>query len=451
MLTELPEIQYVENGDVSIAYQVIGDGEPTLIVLSGLFSNIDSFHELPGYTEALKYLSEFARIITFDKRGQGLSDRITDAPSLDERVSDMRAVMAAAGTERAAIMGCSDGGTMAMLFAATYPEKTSALILFGAFAKACAAEDFPHMPGREERWARINGFAASLGKGNSLNMLDPALANDEEVRALYGKAERSSTTPKGLLRYFNIVVDTDLRPILPSIKVPTLVLHHRDDTQAPFAAGQHLANSIQGAQFVDLGMGGHAFWSGNAKNFADHVSLFLGGKPKSEPVSDRVLATVMFTDIVGSTKALNDMGDAKWREILDRHDQIAAQLVRQYRGNMLKSTGDGILATFDGPGRAVQCAGQLAEEVEKLGLKIRTGIHTGEIETRGDDVSGIAVHTAARIMDEASPGQILASGIVAALVAGSAQIKFKELGVENLKGIPSPVQIMEASPNNTKQ
>ena len=444
MPEDLPETRYAESGEVSIAYQVMGQGERDLIVMPGLFSNIDTYHELPGYTVALRQLSAFARVITFDKRGQGLSDRITGVPSLEERVGDLRAVMSAAGAKKVALLGCSDGGTMAMLFAASYSEDTVALILFGAYAKACAANDYPHMAAREERWARIRSFSENLGKGNSLNILAPELASDDDVRALYGKAERSSTTPKSLFRYFNVVIDTDLRSILPSIRVPTLVLHHRDDPQVPFAAGQHLAESIDGARLVDLGMGGHGFWSGNSQKLADHIQSFLTGEATSAAITDRVLATVMFTDIVESTANLAEVGDTKWREILNRHDDMAAQLIRRHRGRIIKNTGDGVLAVFDGPGRAIQCAIALAAGVDQFGIEVRAGIHTGEVETRGDDVSGIAVHTAARIMAEAQPGEVLTSGIVSALVAGSELFEFADRGTKVLKGIPGALQIFSA-------
>jgi len=444
MTNRPPETRYAENGDISIAYQVVGDGELTLFVLPGLFSNVDSFHELPGYSETLNRLAEFSRVVTFDKRGQGLSDRIEGVPSLEERVSDIRAVMKALDVDKVALLGCSDGGSMAMLFAATYPEHTIGLMLFGAFAKAFADDDYPFMPVREERQARVEAFAANLGKGMSLNMMDPDRAADADVRRLYGRAERASATPKSLLRYFKLVIDTDLRPILPAIRVPTLVLHHRNDIQAPFASGQHLADSIDGARFVDLGLGGHAFWSGDSRKLADEIRGFLIGDGRAAVATDRTLATILFTDIVGSTRALSEMGDAKWRDLLDSHDKLAAQTVSRFRGRLIKSTGDGLLAIFDSPGRAIQCAGELTRDMTGLGISLRNGIHTGEIETRGDDISGIAVHTAARILETADAGEIHVSGIVAALVAGSPQFSFSDCGPADLAGIPGPVHLLEA-------
>ena len=351
-------------------------------------------------------------------------------------MDDIRAVMDAVGSEKAALLGFSDGGSMSCLFAATFPQKVHALILFGAFAKAFSTPDYPHMPTRDERMGRMQMWAENWGQGFCLKSLAPEMFEDEAMRNLYGRWERLSGTPNSMRKYFDVVIDTDVRPVLGSITVPTLVLHRRDDMQIPFAAGQHLADAIDGARLVDLGNGGHVHWNRDRERFAGEIQEFLTGMRTTRSVSERVLLTVMFTDIVDSTAKLTEIGDGEWRATLDRHDAIAARLVEAHRGRIVKSTGDGVLATFDGPGRAIQCSIALTEQVRALGIEIRAGLHTGEVELRGEDISGVAVNLAARIMAEAGPGEVLSSRIVSDLVAGAALCEFTDRGNFALKGFP---------------
>ncbi len=447
MTDALPETQYTESGDVSIAYQVMEGGDIDLIIVPALISHIEHNHELPGYTQFLRRLNVFARVIAFDKRGQGLSDRIDAPPSLEERMDDIRAVMLATGSNRAALFGHSDGGTMAALFAATYPERVQGLILYGAFAKSYSTADYPHMPSLEKRWQGVNNWIENWGKGLCIGINAPQLANDSETVAVFGRWERLSGTPASMRRYFEVVIETDIREILPTIAVPTLVVHRSEDPQIPIAAGRHLADSIDNAHFVELVEGTHGFFSGNQELFVGEVEEFLTGSRTTSLIIERVLATVMFTDIVNSTQLLATRGDGDWRRILDRHDALSKQMIETHGGHIIKSTGDGMLATFDGPGRAIHCACGLSERVKTLDIEIRTGLHTGEIEVRGDDISGLAVHVASRIMDHADANEVLVSRIVTDLVAGSESFDFNQRGEHTLKGLSGSWQLLSAGLN----
>ena len=443
----LPETNYALSGDVSIAFQVMPGGDIDLIVLPALISHIEFFHELPGFTQFLRRLSAFARVITFDKRGQGMSDRISSAPSMEERMDDIRAVMEAVGSEKAVLFGHSDGGTVAALFAATYPERVQALILYAGFAKSCSAPDYTFMPSRDERWQRVNGWIDNWGKGFGARSIAPQWAEDEELMALFARAERLTGTPTSMRKYFEAVIDTDIRTILPTISVPTLVLNHSDDQQVPVAAGRHLAESINDAKFVDLGEGGHLFFNGDQVRFAGELAEFLTGSRSIVSVTERILATVMFTDIVSSTEKLGQLGDEKWRTVLDEHDNLTKQLVEVHRGRVIKYTGDGALAIFDGPGRAIQCACGLSERVKSLDIEIRTGLHTGEVEVRDDDISSVAVHLASRIVKEADAKEVLVSRIVCDLVTGSKASKFGDRQEHSFKGFSGDWQVFKATMN----
>ena len=440
----LPETQYTQSGDVSIAYQVIEGGGIDLIIVPALLSHMEHNHELPGYTRFLRRLSTFARVITFDKRGQGMSDRIGTPPSLSERVDDIGAVMAAVRSKKAALLGQSDGGTMATLFAATYPERVEGLILYGTSAKSCGASDYPYLPTAEERWQRINVLIENWGRGSCIRFISPKLAGNEEMAALFGRWERLTGTPTSMRRYFEVVLETDMRPILPTLSVPTLVLHRSDDPQIPIAAGRHLSDSIENARFVDLGEGGHGFFSGNPEKFIGEVEEFLTGARTTSAISERLLATVMFTDIVDSTQHLATRGDEDWRQILDRHDTLSKQLIKSHSGRFIKSTGDGILASFDGPGRAIRCACAISERVKLLGIEVRAGLHTGEVEVRDNDISGLAVHVASRIVDQADANEVLVSRIVTDLVAGSDSFDFNHRGEYTLKGLSGNWSLLSA-------
>lgn len=424
----LPVTRYVFSGDVSIAYQVMGDGEYDIVLVPGLVSHVEMLHELPGYTAFLRRLSAFARVITFDKRGQGLSDRISGAPTLEERVDDFRAVMDAVCSKRAAVMGFSEGGSMSAVFAATYPERVSKLLLFGGFATAASlSTDI------EERIAQRVKF---WGTGKSFKTLCPSQAANSAAIALAAKFERLSASPGGIKAVSILNCQIDIRPVLSSIQAPTLVLHRRGDRQVPIEAGRVLARQIPNAKFIEYAGDDHLFWSGDVDALLGDIEEFVTGHRETSPIDlERVLATVLFTDIVGSTRAAAAMGDQTWRRLLDNHDQLARQIVEKHRGSLIKTTGDGILATFDGPARAIRCALTFGTAARQIGLPLRAGLHTGEIEMRGVDIGGIAVHAAARVMAQSNPGEVLVSRVVTELVAG-AGLKFTERGAHELKGLP---------------
>lgn len=430
------ETKYADCDGLSIAYQVMGEGPIDIIMVPGLFSHVELYHEFPEYTDFFRKLSAFARVIAFDKRGQGLSDRIADAPTFEERTDDMLAVMEAAGSERAVIFGISEGGAMALLFAASHPDKASHVITFGGYAKSCAAPDYPHMPSYEDRRKRVAAWIDNWGKGTALDVLVPKLANSEAARRLFGRIERACTTPNAMRRYFDMNLAIDIRDILPAVRVPTLVMHHEDDRQVPFSNSEYLATAVPGAQLVNCGSGGHYFWSAEIDSVVGYIRSFLSGSDAMPQGAERVLATVLFTDIVESSRTLSDLGDAAWRTILDRHDAEATDLIELHRGRYVKSTGDGLLATFDGPGRAVQCACRFADKAVNIGIKIRAGLHAGEIEIRGNDIGGAAVHAAARIEEAAAPGEVVASRTVVDLMVGNDAVSFEALGNHELKGLP---------------
>jgi pimeloyl-ACP methyl ester carboxylesterase len=434
----LPETRYALSRDVNIAYQVMGDGPVDIIMVPGLVSHVEFAHELAGYTVFLRRLSTFARVVTFDKRGQGLSDRISGAPSLEQRMDDVRAVMDDIGSQRAVVMGFSEGSAMSVLFAATYPERVVQLILFGGFALAPTflSNDL------EQRVARIT---KAWGTGELMKTVVPSQATNQDAVRQFAKMERLSASPGALRAIALLNSQIDIRPILPTLQVPTLVLHRRTDARVPIKVGRDLAARIPNARFIEYPDGDHAFWSGSAEALLGDIEEFVTGhREGSSTELERVLATVLFTDIVDSTRCAAAMGDQAWRRSLDSHDQLAQQMIEKHRGILVKNTGDGILATFDGPGRAVRCALAFGTAAQQIGLPLRAGLHTGEIEIRGRDIGGIAVHAAARVMAQSQPSEVLVSRVVTDLVAG-AGLKFAERGSHELKGLPGRWELFAAS------
>ena len=427
---KLPETRYVFSGDVSIAYQVMGSGPVDIIVVPGLFSHVEFLHEMPGYTAFMRRLSNFARVVTFDKRGQGLSDRISGAPSLEQRMDDLRAIMDAMGSRRAVLFGFSEGCPMSRLFAATYPERVSHLVLFGGFARG--ADRIP-----DDVWPRyFEEIIANWGTGKAIRTLVVSQAANPEAIVQFAKFERLSSSPGALRTILSLHRQIDVTSILPSLQVPTLILHRRTDAQVPIALGRTLAEQIQGAKYIEYPSGDHYFWVGETELLLGDIEEFITGHRESALVElERVLATVLFTDIVDSTRCAVELGDLRWRHLLDSHDQLAHQIVGRHRGNLVKNTGDGILATFDGPGRAVHCALAFSSAARQLGLPLRAGLHTGEIEMRGKDIGGIAVHAAARVMSKSIANEVLVSRVITDLVAG-AGLRFAERGSHELKGLP---------------
>jgi len=429
----LPITRYALSGDVSIAYQVIGDAPIDIILVPGIVSHVEFLHELPGYTAFLRRLATFARVVTFDKRGQGLSDRMSAASSLEERMDDVRAIMDDIGSRQAVLLGFSEGAAMSALFAATYPERVSHLVVFGSFTRGFSTEEM--ILERVKLW----------GTGASLTRLMPSQAANPDAVALLGRFERLSASPGAFKAYSLLNALIDVRSILPNVRVPAMVLHRRTDALIPVELGRDVATQIPGAKFIEYPDGDHAFWTGDVETLTGDIEEFITGhRYGSVDALERVLATVLFTDIVDSTRSAAKLGDQTWRRLLDNHDQIARQTVEKHRGTLIKSTGDGILATFDGPGRAVRCAIVFEAASMQIGLPLRAGLHTGEIEMRGGDVSGIAVHAAARVMAQAGSREILVSRVVTELVAG-AGLKFSERGSHELKGLPGRWDLFAAS------
>ena len=432
-MTSLPETKYTKSGDVSIAYQVMGDGPIDLFVVPCVFSHVECWHELPGYTAFLRCLASFARVVTFDLRGTGLSDRAGSLPILDERIDDVSSVMAAISSEHAVLFGWNAGGMTAALFAAMYPQKTRALITYGTAARGLRAPDYPFGFDPELFRDAVAKLSEVWGEGALLDLMAPSVARDREWRSSWAKFERLSLSP-GLARALGETQPLlDIRPILETIQVPTLVLHRSEDPFVPLDAGRHMAEHIPGARFVEVDGSDHLFLVGETDSVLDEIEKFVTGERRI--VSDeRVLATVLFTDIVGSTEHAAELGDHRWRQLLDSHDDLVGRQVNRLRGRLVKTTGDGILATFDGPARAINCASAIRDGVRALGLETRAGLHIGEIELRSDDIGGIAVHIAARVLDKAQPGEVLVSRTLTDLVAGSG-LRFEDRGEHELKGV----------------
>ena len=430
-----PETRYAKSGDVHIAYQVFGEGPFDLVFVPGWISHLDMVWENPLSSWFFRRLASFSRVICFDKRGTGMSDRDALAPALEVRMDDVRAVMDAAGSERAALYGLSEGGPLAIVFAATYPERVSALVLNATVARATEAPDYPegaHMRAVIDQFCEI--IDSGWGQGRTLSLFAPSHATSDRALREWGRVERAVTSPGAARAYMRILYDIDVRPVVPAVRVPTLVIHRTDDRTVPVALGRWLARNLPGARYVELPGDDHIPWLGDATSLLDEVQEFLTGT-RGEGEVDRVLATVLFTDIVGSTEHAAQVGDHRWREVLDRHDAVVRQQVDRFRGRFVKSTGDGLLGTFDGPARAVRAACAARDGLRGLGIQMRAGLHTGEIELRNEDVGGIAVHIGARVAETANPAEVLVSSTVRDLVAGSG-LRFADRGTHNLHGVP---------------
>jgi class 3 adenylate cyclase len=429
-----PDTHYARSGDVRIAYQVVGSEPLDLVFIPGFISNLDHYWDDPTLAHFLTRLSSFSRLILLDKRGTGLSDRLGSLPTLEERMDDVRAVMDAVGSERAAIFGISEGGAMSLLFAATYPERCRALVLFGAYPHF-----FSYVLPPDKFEAFIVLIERSWGTGESLKAYAPSKVSDEHFKRWWARFERLSASPSAVLALLRMNSEIDVRDVLPTIRTPTLVLHRSGDTRVSVEAGRHLAANICGAKYVGLPGEDHLLWAGDVDSIADEMQEFLtGSRVEVEP--DRILATVLFTDIVDSTKRASELGDRRWHALLDQHNVVVRQHIARFRGREVKTLGDGFLATFDGPARAVRCAVGISASVRSLDLQVRAGVHTGEIEVKGEDIGGIAVHFAARICELAERGQVLASSTVRDLVAGSG-IRFADQGVWSVKGMQDEVRL----------
>ena len=430
------ETQYARSGDVNIAYQVVGDGPIDLVWVMGWVSNIDYFWQEPSFARFLRRLASFSRLILFDKRGTGMSDRVPlDAlPTLEQRMDDVRAVMDAVGSEQAALVGLSEGGPMCLLFAATYPQRTAATVIIGGYARRLWAEDYPCGQPQKEYEAFLEVIREEWGGPVGLRARAPAVADDVRFRTWWGTYLRMSASPAAAHAFTRMNGEIDVRHALPAITVPTLVVHRIGDRTLPVEGARYMAERIPGAKLVELPGDDHLPFVGEQDEILDEVEEFLTGiRPSKAP--DRVLATVLFTDIVGSTTRAAKIGDRRWRDLLEAHHAVVRRELERWQGQEVDTAGDGFLSTFDGPARAIRCACAIRDAVKGLDLEIRAGLHCGEVELVGDEVAGIAVHTGARVAALADASEVLVSSTVRDLVAGSG-IEFDERGEHELKGVP---------------
>ena len=438
-----PETKYAKSGNVRIAYQVTGEGPIDMVWAPGTVSHLDLAWESPASAQGIERWSSFCRLIRFDKRGTGLSDRPTEAATLEERIDDIRAVMDDAGSRQAAIFGLSEGGSMACLFAATYPQRTRALLLWGVQARWMRTDDYPWGQTKEEY---DRGLKELAEKGATVDYLlgwgaGMPKNTDPESLESFLRFFRAGASPSSLVALETMNSQIDVRPILPTIRVPTLVMNRTGDPLANVAAARDLASKIPEARFVEFPGDTHQMTDIRDRVIAEVQEFVTGVRPQATP--NRVLATILFLDIVESTHHLSSIGDEGWREILDRHNALVRRELENYRGRQVKTMGDGVLATFDGPTRAIQCAMTIRNAVHQLGIQVRAGIHTGECELMENDVGGIAVHTASRVASEAGPDQVLISNTVKDLVAG-ADLKFEDAGTHSLKGVPGRWHLFRA-------
>jgi pimeloyl-ACP methyl ester carboxylesterase/class 3 adenylate cyclase len=439
----LPDTQYAKSGDVHIAYQVFGEGPIDLVQVPGSVSHLDLMWEDSGFARYYRRLANFARVIVFDKRGTGLSDRAAGIATLEERMDDVRAVMDAVGSQQAAIIGLSEGGSMSILFAATYPERTRGLVLYGSNVTGRGDEDFPWAPFRtdeeirkrldETPWDSADQIIDALASGA------PSVAHDPAIQQWWLRMRRAGASPAATRALAEMNFLIDVRPVLPSIRTPTLVINLTEDRWVPIEAARYIAARIPAAKLAEIPGTDHVFvWQAVEPVVAEIEEFLTGVRPAPEP--ERVLATVLFTDIVGSTEKASAMGDQRWRDLLARHHAVVRRQLQLFRGREIDTTGDGFLATFDGPARGVRCASAIIEETRQIGVDIRAGLHTGEIEIVGNDVAGIAVHIGQRVSALAGPCEVLVSRTVTDLVAGSG-LAFEQRGEHELKGVPGRWQL----------
>jgi class 3 adenylate cyclase/pimeloyl-ACP methyl ester carboxylesterase len=436
------DVKYARSEDVSIAYQVLGEGPIDLVLVPGWVSHVDFLWTHPLMERSLKKLASFSRLILFDKRGTGLSDRVPDIPNLETRMDDVRAVMDAAGSERAALLGISEGVPMSVLFATTYPDRTSHLVLYGAMARSIATEDYPWAPYPEAVEMNLSYVDEYWGTGFTLDVFAPSLVDDPDFAGWWRAFERNAASPSAMRQLVKMFADIDVRHLLPLIRIPTLLVHRKGDRVANYRGAKWMAEQIPGAKFVLLPGEDHLPFSGDSNAVFEEIEEFVTGVRPS-PVLDRVLATCLFTDLVGSTEKAAKLGDARWQDLLESHHSMVRRELQRFRGREIKTIGDGFFAIFDGPARGVLCAKAIAREVRTLGLELRAGLHTGECEILNGDVRGIAVHIAARVAAMAGASQVLVSSTVKDLVAGS-EIDFEDAGTHVLKGVPGEWRLFTA-------
>jgi pimeloyl-ACP methyl ester carboxylesterase/class 3 adenylate cyclase len=442
-MAAVPRTRYAVSGDLRIAYQVAGDGPMDLVWIPGWVSNVEESWEQPALAAFLHRLSSFSRLILFDKRGTGLSDpvSISALPTLEERMDDVRAVMDALGSKSAALLGFSEGVNLAITFAASHPSRTRALVLVGGFARRLRSPEYPWAPSLVDREALIAETLANWGEMD-LSNLAPSAAHDPATMASLAKYFRHSASPSAAAALLRMNSEIDVRAVLPAISVPTLIVHRTDDQDAVVDGARWMAQQIPGSTFLELPGSDHLPYIGDTEPILAAAQEFLTGM-RPVPSSERVLATVLFTDIVRSTEHAAEVGDRRWVALLQAHRALVRQEIERWRGQEIDTAGDGFLITFDGPARAIRCAQAILQSAGEQGLQVRAGLHTGEIERRGTQIGGIAVHIGARVAATARPGEVLVSSTVRDLVAGSG-IRFEDRGTHALKGVPDQWRLFAA-------
>ncbi|WP_125567287.1 adenylate/guanylate cyclase domain-containing protein [Nocardioides baekrokdamisoli] len=435
-----PPTQYALAGEVSIAYKVVGDGPIDIVLVPGYLGHVELIWDVPSVVHMFERLGTFARVIQYDRRGTGLSDRLPRASTLEERVEDIRAVMQAVGSTSATLVGISEGAPTAILMATTHPDMVDNLVLYGGLARGTWAEDHPWAAPREDLLESSRATAPFLFEGAMAEVMAPSVADIDFARDFYARLQRYSASPSSLQQAFEAFLDIDVRALLPSVSQPTLVVHRRGDRAVNWRAGKYLADHIPGATYKELPGIDHAIYVGDADAVIDEIEHFMTGARRAVEV-DRIVTTVMFVDIVGSTRTAAALGDSTWHDLLTAVTSVLRDQLRTHRGTEVKTLGDGLMATFDGPARSIRCAKAMIEATAPLGIELTVGLHTGEVEvTQDDDIAGLAVHLAARIGSAAQAGEILVSRTVRDLVAGSA-IDFTDRGDHDFKGIPEPWRV----------
>jgi class 3 adenylate cyclase len=435
---EVPETRYARSGKVSVAYQVLGNGASDMIFVPGVISNVEFGWHFPPLASWLRSLASVSRVIWFDKRGTGVSDRVVEVPTLETRMDDVRAVMDDVGSERAVLLGVSEGGPMSILFAATYPDRASGLVLWGCSVKGVQADDYPWAPNFDDAIRAVEDAAARWGRADYCDELAhtvaPTLADDAEFKRWWRSYMRLAASPASAAALLRMNMEIDVRHVLPAIRVPTLILHRTDDRLVNVGSSRYITERVTTARGVELPGSDHFAWIGDAEAGLAEIREFIAGVQEGVEI-DRRLATLLFTDIVDSTGRAAQLGDRRWTELLESHHRLVRRELERFRGTEIDTAGDGFFARFEGPARAIRCACAITASVRELGIEVRAGLHTGECELKGDAIGGIAVHIGARVAALAEPGEILVSSTVKELVAGSG-LEFEDRGRVELKGVP---------------
>jgi class 3 adenylate cyclase/pimeloyl-ACP methyl ester carboxylesterase len=431
-----PDVQYARLGDAHIAYQVVGSGELDLVYVGEFWHSIEAQWDEPRFEAFLRRLASFSRLICFDQRGTGLSDPVPlgQLPALEQWMDDVATVMESVGSKRAALLGSGGGGMISILFAASHPERTQGLVLVNSYARLSQAPDYPWGTSSEFEDRVVSDLRSAWGRGALADVIAPSAASDPEFRSWLGRYQRLGSSPGEVIAFRRMLEEVDVRQVLSSVRVPTLIIHRRDNRLVEVGHGRYLAQHIPGAQYIEVPGSDYLPFLGDAGLILDEIEEFLTGS-RHRPEGDRVLATVLFTDIVGSTPQAAALGDRRWRALLEVHDTVVRRELTRFGGREIDTTGDGFLATFDGPGRAIRCARSIARAVRQLDLRVRAGVHTGEIEVIGPRIAGIAVHIAARVAALAGPDEVLVTSTVRDLVVGSG-IDLEDRGTPALKGVP---------------